>query len=48
VWDAFRIFPCIVRLNQFLFVLPYDFPVCGMFDIEYRIAAKHQLAWGTM
>jgi hypothetical protein len=48
VRDAFCIFPFVVRLNQLLFVLSYDIPVCGMFDIEYHIPAKDQLAWGTV
>jgi len=48
MWDAFSIFPSVVHLNQLLFVLSYNFPVCGMFDIEYHISAKDQLAWGTM
>jgi hypothetical protein len=48
VWDAVCIFPFVVAGNQFLFVLPYNFPVCGVFDVEYHVPAKDQLAWGTM
>jgi hypothetical protein len=47
VRDACSIFPFIVLCNQFLLVLPYDFPIGGMLDIEDHISAENQLARGT-
>jgi hypothetical protein len=41
VRDAVCIFPFVVAGNQFLFVLPYNFPVCGVFDGSVSVSGTY-------
>ncbi len=47
MWDASTILSSVILIDQSLFMLPYDLPVGSVFDIEYQIPSKNELAWGT-